>query len=167
MPREGTVDTIDARILLELDRNPDATILALSRSLGIARNTVHARIRRLTENGVIGDFSRRVDPAAIGYGLVAFVHISLAQNSGEEAIAGLGGIPEVIEMHSITGDADLLAKVVARNTLDLHRLTGEILRIDGVTRTSTAISLTEVLPMRLDALLGVLVGSSAGSHVTD
>ncbi|MGG7509708.1 Lrp/AsnC family transcriptional regulator [Plantibacter sp. YIM 135249] len=167
MPREGTVDTTDAKILLELDRNPDATILALSRSLGIARNTVHARIRRLTDNGVIGDFSRRVDPAAIGYGLVAFVQISLAQNSGEEAIAGLGGIPEVIEMHSITGDADLLAKVVARNTLDLHRLTGDILGIDGVTRTSTAISLTEVLPMRLDALLGVLVGSSAGSPVTD
>ncbi len=56
-------------------------------------------------------------------------------------------------MHYTTGDADLLAQVVAKDTADLHRVTKAILAIDGVDRTSTAISLAEVIPYRPRALL--------------
>jgi len=62
-------------------------------------------------------------------------------------------LPEVIEMHATTGDADLLAKVVARDTAHLHEVTTSMLKIPGVQRSSTAISLAEHLPTRLRPLL--------------
>jgi DNA-binding Lrp family transcriptional regulator len=146
-------DVLDARLLLALEADPDATALSLSRSLGIARNTVHARLRRMAENGTLRGFSRRVDPAALGYPLAAFVAIALSQSDGPSAVAGLRAIPEVVEIHSTTGEADLLVKVVARDTGDLLRITTTMLAVRGVTRTNTTVSLVETMPLRLTALL--------------
>lgn len=147
------IDALDARILLAVDDDPDATVLALARSLGIARNTVHARLRRMTDSGALGSFSRRVDPAALGFGLVAFISVAISQSAGVRATAGLQEIPEVVEIHSTTGEADLLLKVVARNTADLLRITNGMLTVEGVVRTNTAISLVEAMPLRVRGLL--------------
>ncbi|NHC13370.1 Lrp/AsnC family transcriptional regulator [Motilibacter sp. E257] len=149
---------MDARILLALDDDPDATSLALARRLGIARNTLQARLQRLAASGAVREFSRRVDPAALGRGLVAFVSIELSQTTGRRAPAALRAYPEVVEMHSTTGQSDLLLKVVARDPADLHRLTGEFLTVPEVVRTSTTISLQEEMPLRLRALLEAVAG---------
>jgi DNA-binding Lrp family transcriptional regulator len=154
-----TLDALDARLLLALDDNPNATILSLSRTLGVARNTVHARLARLDRQGSLREPSRRVDPAALGYSLVAFVSIALSQQAVHLAEAGLKELPEVVEIHSTTGDSDLLVKVVARSTEELHRITVAILAIEGVVRTSTAISLVELMPLRLSALLEATAGA--------
>ncbi|MBZ5735283.1 Lrp/AsnC family transcriptional regulator [Nocardioides sp. TRM66260-LWL] len=146
-------DRLDARLLLALDAAPDASVLALARTLGVARNTVQARLRRLEERGVVGRFGRRIDPAAMGWGLLAFVSIELSQTRGDHAVAALAGIPEVLEVHAISGEADLLVKVVARDTADLHRVTGELLAVPDVLRTATVISLREHQPLRTTALL--------------
>jgi DNA-binding Lrp family transcriptional regulator len=153
MTSMSDLDHLDARILLALDDDPDATTLALATRLGVARNTVHARVRRMTAQGALGAFSKRVDPAALGYPLVAFVWIAISQGSTDEATASLTGIPEIVEMHATTGDADLLAKVVARDPAHLHRLTTRMLRIAGVQRTNTALSLVEAMPHRVRGLL--------------
>ena len=149
------IDPLDARILLALDDDPDATTLSISRSLGVARNTVQARLKRLQAAGALRDFDQRVDHAALGYPLVAFVSLEISQAAGEAAAAGVVALAEVIEIHSTTGDADLLVKVVARDTAHLYRVTNAMLEIPGVTRSSTAISLAEVLPTRMRALLEV------------
>src|SRR5690349_6882801 len=124
-----SVDALDARILLAVDDDPAATSLELARRLGIARNTLSARLSRLRTTGVIGQYSRRVDPAALGRGLVAFISVELSQTTGQRATVALRAVPEVVEMHAITGQADLLLKVVARDTTDLHRITGELLAV--------------------------------------
>jgi DNA-binding Lrp family transcriptional regulator len=148
-----TLDALDARILLALDAAPDATVLSLARELGVARNTVHARLRRMNAAGALGEFSRRLDPVALGYPLVAFLSVALSQASGPAATAALREVPEVVEMHATTGDADLLLKVVARDTADLHRITTSLFSVPGVVRTSTSISLSTELPPRHRALL--------------
>jgi DNA-binding Lrp family transcriptional regulator len=143
------------------DDDPDATILGLSQALGVARNTVHARLRRLAAEGSLKPFSQRLDLAALGYELVAFMSLSVSQtNPG--LVTGLLRLPEVISAHYTTGDADILLQVVAKDTRDLHRVTNAILAIDGVTRTSTAISLHEAIPYRPHALLRVAAGSRHG-----
>jgi DNA-binding Lrp family transcriptional regulator len=152
------IDALDARIILALDDDPDATILALSRALGIARNTVHARLRRLAADGALKPFSQRVDLAALGYELVAFLSLSVSQTD-PGIVQGLLDLPEVISAHYTTGDADLLVQVVAKNTRDLYRITASILAIEGVNRTSTAISLIEPIPNRPHALLRAAAGS--------
>lgn len=154
------IDSLDARILLALDRDPSATVLFLAQTLGVARNTVHARLRRLTDGGVLRSFGRRVDPRALGYDLVAFVELSIRQGAGDEALEGLRAIPEIIEIHSTTGNADLLVRVVARGTADLYRVTNLMLETPGVLRTNTSISLLEVMPMRLTELLHRAAGDA-------
>ena len=152
-----TLDSLDGRIILALDKDPEASALALSRTLGVARNTVHARLARLERSGALRSFSRRLDPAALGYELMAFLSLSISQTRTGSVEDGLAAIPEVIEVHATTGgDADLMAKVVARGTADLYRITNEILEIDGIERTSTAISILELMPPRYDGLISRL-----------
>ncbi|MFE9772662.1 Lrp/AsnC family transcriptional regulator [Streptomyces sp. NPDC005931] len=147
------IDPLDARILLALDDDPGATILQLAKVLGVSRNTVHARLQRMDRAGVLLGFSQRVSPATLGYTLVAFVSLAIGQREGAGALRLLEGIPEVVEVHATTGEADLLVKVVARDTADLHRITTAILDIEGVVRTSTAVSLFQAMPNRTRALL--------------
>jgi DNA-binding Lrp family transcriptional regulator len=74
-------------------------------------------------------------------------------------VQGLLDLPEVISAYYTTGDADLLVQVVAKNTRDLYRITTSILAIEGVNRTSTAVSLVEPIPNRPHALLRAAAGS--------
>lgn len=148
-----TIDALDAKILLALDSDTQATVLSLSRDLGVARNTVHARMRRLLTDGSLGPFSQRIRNEALGLPLIAFISIAISQASSHEATEHVRRIPEIIEMHFTTGDADLLAKVAARDPADLHRITNRMLAIRGVVRTSTAMSLVEVMPTRTRPLL--------------
>jgi DNA-binding Lrp family transcriptional regulator len=145
-----SLDPTDARILLALDDDPQATVVALAERLGLARNTVHARLRRMDS---LGPHSRRVVPEALGYPLMALMTLSISQRDRSQAGALLGEIAEVIELLATTGDGDLLARVVARDTDDLHRVTEAILAVPGVVRTSTAIVLRRVEPLRLSPLL--------------
>lgn len=153
MRTEATLDALDARLLLALDADPDASTLALARTLGVARNTVHARLTRLARTGALREPSRRLDPAALGHPLVAFVSLSIDQASGSSATDALAGLPQVVEAHATTGDADVLVKVLARDTADLYRTTAALLALPGVERSSTTISLAELLPTRLGPLL--------------
>lgn len=165
------MDALDARIVLALDADPDATVLALARTLGVARNTVNARLRRMAVAGALAEPSRRLEPSALGYGMVAFVSIELSQGAGGAAMTALRDLPEVVEMHSTTGEADLLLRLVARDTADLHRLTHAIVGIEGVVRTNTSISLFQELPLRHSALLTQVARGRAdgqgqdGSHM--
>ena len=152
------IDALDARIILALDDDPDATILALSRTLGIARNTVHARLRRLAADGALTPVRQRVDLAALGYELAAFLSLSVSQTD-PGIVQGLVDVPEVISAHYTTGDADLIVQVVAKDTRDLYRVTASILAIEGVNRSSTAVSLVEPIPNRPHALLRAAAGS--------
>jgi DNA-binding Lrp family transcriptional regulator len=157
MLHAATVDQLDARILNQLDTDPTMTALALSRTLGVARNTVHARLRRLETSGALAAPSRRVRLSALGYPLTAFIEISIRQDLATEAYAALESIPEIVEVHATTGDADLFAKVVAHDTEDLHRIAGVLLAAPGVVRTNTKVSLIEVIPYRPSSLLARLV----------
>ena len=75
----AALDGHDARLLLALAQDPRATVLALAEQVGLSRNTVQARLARLEERGVLGSFERRIDPAALGYPLTAFVSVQLVQ----------------------------------------------------------------------------------------
>ncbi|GAA3626986.1 Lrp/AsnC family transcriptional regulator [Kineosporia mesophila] len=159
MSKLTPVDATDARILLALDRDPQATVVALANDLQLARNTVQARLRRMSENGALSRISCRVEPEAVGYPLLALVTVSISQRMREEATRALDSLPEVVELLATTGDGDLLARVVARDTGDLNRITEMLVDMPGIERTSTAIVLRRVRSLRMDPLLERLAGS--------
>ncbi|MGO4453614.1 Lrp/AsnC family transcriptional regulator [Arthrobacter sp. RAF14] len=147
------LDALDARILLALDEEPGASVLRLAQLVGVSRNTVHARLQRMNRQELLLGFTQRVPPSALGYGLVAFVSLEIAQADSAEAVRSVQEIPEVVEIHKTTGDADFLVKVVARDTSDLNRVTQSLVGVSGVVRSSTAVSLEETMPYRTRALL--------------
>jgi DNA-binding Lrp family transcriptional regulator len=147
------LDQTDARILRALDGDPLATTVALSRRLGLARNTVQSRVRALEDSGALEAVSTRVRPRALGRPLIAFVTMTITQGDIEEITEELSRVPEILEMHATTGDGDLLAKVAARDPADLHRITRRLLDCRSVVRTSTAMAVLELVPARTAPLL--------------
>ncbi len=157
------LDQIDCAILGELLRRPRAGVRDYARTLGLARGTVQARLDRLTAQGVIGDYAPQLSHAALGFPVLAFVHIQLQQGSLESFATDLESVPQVVEAHSVTGDADVLCRVVARNNRDLESVIQAILDLGGVVRTRTEISLTERVARRDATLLGVLEAEAPSS----
>ena len=148
-----TLDDTDLRILAELSRTPDATTVALSQALSLSRNTVQARMTRLTAEGVFGPFERRISLTALGHPLTAFVQIHVRQQLLTRITGELADIPEVVHAHGLTGSADVLARVAARNAEDLFRIHSRILRIEGVDRADTSLAMAELVPWRTVPLI--------------
>ncbi|HVB26886.1 MAG TPA: Lrp/AsnC family transcriptional regulator, partial [Mycobacteriales bacterium] len=156
-----TIDDLDVRLLELLITEPRAGVLESSRRLGVARGTVQARLDRLQRSGVIRGFAPELDPAALGYGVLAFTTLEIAQGRGEHVVTHLGEIPQVLEAHTITGPGDLLCRIVARSNADLQRVIDRVVEVDGIVRTSTVIALSTRISHRLLPLVGL--GAPAGS----
>jgi DNA-binding Lrp family transcriptional regulator len=116
-------------------------VLELSRRLGVARNTVQARLDRLQESGVIIGWGPVVDLKAMGYDVLAFVTLEIAQGQEQAALAELTAIPEVLEIHKTTGPGDLICRVVARSNDHLHVVLEQVLAAPGVQRTTSSLAL--------------------------
>lgn len=150
---DRTVDATDARILLALAGEPRATVVALADRLGLSRNTVQARVARLERTGAVDSFERQIAPDALGYPLTAFVTAQVNQHRLAEASEALASIDEVVEVFGLSGETDLLVRVVAIDTEDLYRVAGRILAVPGIERTTTALAMRELVPHRLTPLL--------------
>lgn len=148
-PLDGT----DIRLLLALAADPQRTVVALAGNLGISRNTVQARLAQLERKAVFLGFERRISPAALGFPLMAFVHVHVHQPRLAEITEDLAAVPEVVEAHGLTGDADILLRVVAVDAEDLFRINKQILAIDGVQRCDTNLAMGELVPFRVTPLL--------------
>lgn len=145
-----TIDELDARLITLLTNEPRLGVLEYSRRLGVARGTVQARLDRLIARGVICGFGPDVSPAALGYDVTAFVSLEIRQVAGHDPVADrLARIPEVLEVHTITGGSDLLCRVVARTNSDLQRVIDVIVGVQGVLRTNSIIALDTPVPYRV------------------
>lgn len=98
-------------------------------------------------------FERRINPAALGYPLMAFISVHVQQQKLGQLALDLAEVPEILEGYGLTGSADLLLRVVALDAEDLFRINGKILACDGVERTDTAMSMGELIPFRVQPLL--------------
>lgn len=143
------VDALDARLVRLLAEQPRIGVLELARRLGVARGTVQARLDKLVARRVVRGFGPEIDPAALGFGVTAFVTLEIRQSRGHDpAAVHLARIPEVLEAYTITGSADLLCRIVARSNADLQRVIDEVVAYDGVVRAATLIALAEQIPYR-------------------
>jgi len=155
----GPVDALDAALIELLAAEPRVGVLEASRRLRVARGTVQARLERLQDRGGITGYGPEVDPAALGYEVTAFVTLEIRQAGGHDPVAErLAAIPEVLEVHTITGAGDMLCRVVARSNADLQRVIDAIVSAEGVVRSATLISLATQVPYRMIPLVRVAAG---------
>ena len=160
MPKlDRVVDSIDARILQALTDDPRASLASIAETTGLARNTVHSRVTRLERDGVLQSFERRIDPATLGYSLTAFIFVEVTQRKLAAIVEALRRIPEVLEVNGLSGVTDLFVQTVARDADDLYRIAGQILDIDGVEKTTTALAMRRLLDYRIEPLVTRLVST--------
>ena len=153
-----TIDALDARLLDLLTAEPHIGVLEASRRLGVARGTVQARLEKLLSRGVITGFGPELDPAHMGYPVLAFVFLEINQGRLEEAVEWLEGIPEVLEAHGTSGALDLHCRVVARDPGHLQEIVNRILESTAVRRSTSYVALSEQIRHRTAPLVEAAPG---------
>jgi DNA-binding Lrp family transcriptional regulator len=151
------IDELDARLIRALCETPRAGVMELARQLGVARGTVQARLDKLQQRGIISGFDPDLDIRRMGYEVLAFVSLEIAQGRLADVCKHLREIPEVLEIHSITGPGDLHCRVVARTNDHLQSVIGRILVQQGIDRSTTQIALTEQLRLRVLPLVELAI----------
>ena len=147
------LDRLDASILGELQSDARIGVLELSRRLGIARGTAQARIDRLVASGVIRSFSANLNLEALGYQVKAYVTVEVKEGEIDSVIGPLNRIDEVVEVHSVAAQGDMLCLVVAKSNQHLMDVLEKILSVPDIARTSTAIVLKSQIENRCHQLL--------------
>ncbi|QLY30376.1 Lrp/AsnC family transcriptional regulator [Nocardia huaxiensis] len=142
------IDALDSRLLAELARDPRTPILELAQRLGIARNTVQARMRRLEESGAVRGYPPNVDLQAIGFAVNALLGIELDQNKMDAIVEALREFPHVLEVHATTGRSDLLVRIAAQTQQDLLGIIQRVHSIPGVKHTETMLALATPIEYR-------------------
>ncbi len=140
------INDIDAQILTILQRNARVSNAEIARQVGLAPSADFERIRKLEEKGVVQGYSARIDPHAVGLGLVAYTFVrSNDRPGGIQTAERLAEIPEVLEVHHVAGEDCFLVKVRAADTEALGRLLRERLgKISTISSTRTTIVLESV-----------------------
>ena len=154
----SAIDQLDARLIDLLAAEPRIGLMEASRRLGVARGTVQARLAKLGDRGVIRSFGPEIDPARLGYPVLAFVFLEITQGRLTEAIEHLESVPEVLEAHATSGPRDLLCRVVARDTEQLQDIINRLLATTAVRRSTSYIVLSTQIPHRT----GPLVRAASG-----
>lgn len=151
------IDSLDVSLIELFTDFPGIGVMECSKRLGVARGTVQNRLNRLHESGVITRIAPHLDAAAMGYPVTAFCSLRIQQNLGQDGMAEkLARIPEILELHTVSGSSDFLVKIVARSTADLQRVLDAISSTEGMGRSSSSIVLAthfenRVIPLARDA----------------
>ncbi len=138
-------DQIDTDILAALQRTGRQSIAELARAVNMSHSATAERVRRLEETGVISGYAAQVDPARLGYSILAFVRLRYPHGATAALHKIVDGLHEIIEMHHVTGDDCYIMKIVATDMKHLEQINGKLGSLGGVT---TSVVYSSALPQR-------------------
>ena len=115
-----SLDMIDYKIIDILAKDSSTTFVDIGKQIGVSDATVHIRVRRLRELGIIGNFTISVNNNRLGYDHLAFMGINVEPGFAEEVGDGLSLFEEILEIHEMHNRFDLLVKIRATDLEDLR-----------------------------------------------
>ena len=138
------LDEIDYKVLDLLIDNSRIPYTDIAKKLLISAGTVHVRIKKMEEAGIISGSSLKLDYKKLGYTFIAYIGIFLEKTHlTNEVLEKLNSIPFVTVAHITTGRFNIYCKIRSKNTNHAKEIIFMIDDIDGVSRTETMISLEE------------------------
>jgi len=150
MSKGFELDEVDKRIIEMLQEDSRKPFVEIAKELDVSDPTIHARVKKLQEAGVIEKFTTVLTPKNVEKGIAAFIEINAKPNTVENVIGNLEGIDEVLEIHETYGEYDIIAKIRAKTNENLRDLVvKKIHTIPNITN----IKLTTVLKTRKEGLL--------------
>ena len=141
-----TVDDLDKRILNEYQKDASISYQVLAERLGTPpTSTVFSRIKRMKDTGIITGIIPVVNASALGKTTTAWIRVELDSATDCCELADQMALwREILEVHEMAGDWDLLLKVKVENNLALHDLTKELGKIPGVSKISSLVAFRTV-----------------------
>jgi len=139
------LDKLDFQIIQEMMSNAEISYADLGKKLFVSGGTIHVRIKKLEEAGIVRGTKLNVDIKQLGYDVIAFIGIFLEKSSLYDTVAKeLRKIPEIVRLNYTTGNYSMFAEIVCKNIQQLRFvLHDELQKIKGIERTETFISLEE------------------------
>lgn len=148
------IDNTDLKILSILAQDAKKPYTEIAKKVFVSGGTVHVRMRKMEEMGIVKGASLQIDYAKLGYDVNAFLGIYLERSSiYDEVVAQLKSIPEILSIHYTTGAYSIFVRITCKDTQHLREvLHDKIQKVTGIERTETIISLEESLnrPVQLE-----------------
>ena len=141
------LDKLDLQIVQQLIHDASLSYAEMGKKLFVSAGTIHVRIKKMQEAGIISGMKFHVDLKKLGYDVIAFIGIYLEKSSLYDNVAReLKKIPEIVRMNYTTGNYSIFAEIVCKDIAQLRTiLHDELQKIRGIERTETFISLEESL----------------------
>jgi Lrp/AsnC family leucine-responsive transcriptional regulator len=147
---KSPIDAIDRKIVNALQRSGRASNVELAAKVHLSAPQCLRRVRALEVRGVIRGYAARVDAEALGYGVIAYVAVSIAGDQFERVRAierEIAAWPQILECYAVSGDHDYLLKVVAHDLKSLSQfLTDRLMQTPGIDDVRSMICLEEIKP---------------------
>ena len=145
MAAKLNLDKLDLQIIHEMLGDAEISYAELGKKLFVSGGTIHVRIKKLEEFGIVKGKKLRVDLKSLGYDITAFVGIFLEKSSLYDVVAkDLEKIPEIVRLNYTTGNYSMFLEIVCKDINQLRFvLHDELQKIKGIERTETFISLDE------------------------
>lgn len=145
MASKLNLDKLDIQIINEMLETAEISYADLGKKLFVSGGTIHVRIKKLQEFGVVRGTKLNVDLKQLGYDITAFIGIYLEKSSLYDTVAkDLMRIPEIVRLNYITGNYTMFIEVVCKDITQLRSVLHDgIQKVKGIERTETFISLEE------------------------
>ena len=145
MASKLNLDKLDLQIIQEMMETAEISYADLGKKLFVSGGTIHVRIKKLQEYGIVKGTKLDVDVKKMGYDITAFVGVYLEKSSLYDTVAEeLKKIPEIVRLNYTTGNYSMFIEIVCKDISQLrHVLHDELQKIKGIERTETLISLEE------------------------
>ena len=145
----ATVDAVDRELLQALAGDGRLSVAALARRVGLSAPSVSERLRRLEEAGVVDGYTVRLNPAALGLGITAWLRIRPVPGQLPRVRELIAELPDIVSCDRVTGEDCFIAKV---HVHDMAALEAIIDRFMPYAMTNTAVVQSSPVPPRLPAL---------------
>jgi Lrp/AsnC family transcriptional regulator, leucine-responsive regulatory protein len=143
------LDSIDLRLLQELQADADRPNVELARLVELSPAATLHRVRRLKESGIVSGIVARLDSVAAGFPLQVYVSVALERHDDAAHLRfgqAVRSMPEVIAADWVTGETDAVLMVVAREVAELQRVLVRLSTRGGAQRVTTLLRLEQLKP---------------------
>ena len=143
---KSKIDTIDLEIIKHLSSNAKISYTDLASRILVSPSTVHVRVKRLEDLGIIKNFTIRIDYSKLGFSFTAYLGVFLDQaKSIDNVVKVLKEIPQITVIDFTTGQFSIFCKIRAMDSAAARKVLKRIHTIDGISRTETFISMEEII----------------------
>ncbi|MBO1752186.1 Lrp/AsnC family transcriptional regulator [Actinotalea sp. BY-33] len=144
--RVRTLDPLDAAILEHLAQDARASFAVVGARVNLSASAVKRRVDRLRADGVISGFTARVDPAALGWSTEAYVEVHCGGSTSPLTMReAFTRYPEIVAASTVTGEADAVVQIRARDVRHLDEVVERINAEPFVRRTRSTVVLTPLV----------------------